>query len=1126
MRFLKKALKKLFGNLFNPHKSGFIDSIDGRAVTDLNGVLEIKAQMSVTLGGWAIDSESGNLADEVYICIGENQCRAVYGHRRPDVARHFRNPGILNSGFTCKAPVHLFKDGENEIILKTITGKRKRASIRKTAFRITARFLYGSSCLQRDCFKSSSDSDDAEMLLSIIIPCFNDGRFLPDALASISEIKDINCEVIIIDDGSDDSETLEYLGTLDGNRYRLIRQQKQGVSSARNAGIRTAGGKYILPLDADNKIMPEYAYMGIRFLEDNPEFAIVYSDQQRFGLCDETARQSEFDIFNLIPDNCVDTCAIYRREVWEQCGGYDENMMGFEDWELWMRAYEYGFRFYHLPEPLYFYRVKGSEESLNLTCQKPVNFTKLLSHIYSRHSLLVRHTLRRLNERNRELERKLNEKDILTDGHKLPYPCIRKRSRDDEEGGRIGILDELAADIAGYQSTDGRVNPRRVSVIICTYNRWNYLQELMKALTMQSYPHFEVIIVNGPSTDDTCRVRELYPNVKYTEIKQTNISIARNAGIRLAHGDYLVFVDDDALPCDSEWISRFVRAFSSDRRIAAVAAPVISGSTGNYEFYRAFGSYYGKLLYIWPSNDIETWDSYPANEQFPFDTGQGSNIAVRRKELLETGGFDEYYRYYLDEADVFCRLFVKGHATFNLKDNVQRHFRGPSEIRGNGFDLKWATLASSLAYYGMKNGNDRFPVRVMKVACALLSEKSREIISHYRNNDISLAKTLKYLMQYCSGGIKGMLAGTFRKRRLLSADHPTVESRYVNFSNAEKCESKYRIAVVAPRMASGESGGAERFHNALTESLNTEKASAELIQVLFDDSSFEAIEESYFRCHNLDLSEYDAVISTKAPTYQVRHRNHICYLQHTIRSYYDMYEGQITNSESDRQRNAVIRADNQALKPPGVKKIFSQGHEIRDRLLKWNGLESEVMHPGPVMKCARPRRYEYIFMPGRLHIWKRVELVIKAMRYLRHPVRLRIAGTGEDAERLQLMAVSDERVEFLGYVSDEEMASLYADALVVPFVPVREDYGYITLEAFGHEKPVITCRDSGEPLQFVKDGINGFVVEPRPKEIARALEYFIEDPDRARTMGQRGRESIEHINWPDISRKIISVLQQ
>ncbi|MFM6311832.1 MAG: glycosyltransferase, partial [Dolichospermum sp.] len=268
--------------------------------------------------------------------------------------------------------------------------------------------------------------------------------------------------------------------------------------------------------------------------------------------------------------------------------------------------------------------------------------------------------------------------------------------------------------------------------------------------------------------------------------------------------------------------------------------------------------------------------------------------------------------------------------------------------------------------------------------------------------------------------------------------------------------SKYKIAVVVPRMITGEIGGAERFFAGLINSLNTPTTSANLVPVLVDESSFETIQESYLRCYDLDVSDYDAVISTKAPTFLVRHPNHICYLVHTIRVFYDMFEQEFGHGNQilKTQRDTIQKLDTGALSSPRTKKVFTIGNEVSQRLLKWNGIKSEVLHPALVLDNFHEGNYEYIFMPGRLHRWKRVDLVIKAMGDLEYPIRLKIVGTGEQEEELRKLANTDERIQFLGRVSDEELLDLYANALVIPFVPIREDYGYVTLEAFAHRKPV------------------------------------------------------------------------
>ena len=338
-----------------------------------------------------------------------------------------------------------------------------------------------------------------------------------------------------------------------------------------------------------------------------------------------------------------------------------------------------------------------------------------------------------------------------------------------------------------------------------------------------------------------------------------------------------------------------------------------------------------------------------------------------------------------------------------------------------------------------------------------------------------------------------------------------------------------RIAVIAVRPVSGEIGGVERFYEGLVSALNSSGVQADLVNVISDESSFETIQETCLRCYDLDVSAYDAIISTKSPTYLVRHTNHICYLVHTMRVFYDMFDNEFPNAYGAllNQRKIIHQLDTGALSLPRTRKVFCIGNEVRHRLLLWNKIESEVLHPALAFDAFYTGKYSnYIFMPGRLHRWKRVDLVIKSFRYLKYPIRLKIVGTGEHEKTLRELAEGDERIEFLGRVSDEVLINLYANALAVSFVPMREDYGYVTLEAFGSAKPVITCEDSGEPAYFVKNKVNGFVCSPDPKKIAEVIDYLIKHPDEAKIMGEQGSADISHISWPKISHKLLSALTE
>lgn len=332
-----------------------------------------------------------------------------------------------------------------------------------------------------------------------------------------------------------------------------------------------------------------------------------------------------------------------------------------------------------------------------------------------------------------------------------------------------------------------------------------------------------------------------------------------------------------------------------------------------------------------------------------------------------------------------------------------------------------------------------------------------------------------------------------------------------------------RIAVITPIMQSGETGGAEALYRGLVNALRAASHDVEQVQVLIDESTFDGILASYARCYDLDLAAYDLAISTKAPTYMARHPNHVSYLLHTIRVFYDMFEREYGagTPEQIRQRALIQRLDQEGLHPARIAKHFANGRQTYERLYEaspfWGQIQFQALHHPPFLEGFHaPQHGEYIFLPGRLHRWKRVDLVIEAFKHVRANIPLKISGTGEDEASLRDLARADPRIEFLGRVNHAQLLDLYARALVVPFVPQNEDYGLITIEAFRSGKPVITCTDSGEPTHFVRNSENGFVVEPDPRMLAVKIDWLAAHPDCAGEMGLRGRAAVSHITWDSV----------
>lgn len=334
-----------------------------------------------------------------------------------------------------------------------------------------------------------------------------------------------------------------------------------------------------------------------------------------------------------------------------------------------------------------------------------------------------------------------------------------------------------------------------------------------------------------------------------------------------------------------------------------------------------------------------------------------------------------------------------------------------------------------------------------------------------------------------------------------------------------------KVAIITTRTTDGATGGAERFYDALAAAFRSFGHSVRVVPVLCDEPDFDTIKRNYLSCWDLELSDFDIVVSTKAPTWLVRHPHHVCYLVHTIRVFYDMFDDAFPDAADDllAQRELIHNIDSAALSLPRCQAVFAIGCEVSRRLRKWNRLEAETLHP-PLwtnhFHIGEPG--DYLLIPGRLHAWKRVDLAIRAMQFVNPSLRLVITGTGEAEAELRALAAGNPRIEFRGRVTDEELTKLYAGALAVPFVPLREDYGYITLEAFASGKPVVTCADSGEAAAIVGLTNGGFVVPPDPVAIAHALNRLRDNPALVDKMGQFGRKWVARLSWSDVVERLIS----
>lgn len=335
-----------------------------------------------------------------------------------------------------------------------------------------------------------------------------------------------------------------------------------------------------------------------------------------------------------------------------------------------------------------------------------------------------------------------------------------------------------------------------------------------------------------------------------------------------------------------------------------------------------------------------------------------------------------------------------------------------------------------------------------------------------------------------------------------------------------------KVAVVTPAIQDPKRlFGAERHFFGMVEAFQ-QKATTEWIQVPVSEATWNDVLQSYVDCYERDLSRFDLVVSTKNPTFLVQHPNHVCWLLHQIRVFYDRFDDEYGNlserelAEKRSQREIIHQLDNAAFRR--VRKIFTNGFETARRLKHYNGFDAEVLYPPVLSRGHYCAGQDYFLLPGRLHRWKRVDLAIQAMQHFPHDIPLLIPGTGEDEPYFRELAKNDSRINFLGFVSDQELIGLYANALAVLFVPKEEDFGYITIEAMLSQKPVIVCTDSGEPARLVENGRSGFVVKPDPREIAAAMGILAADRELARNMGEIGFHSAPSQSWDAVVDRLIA----
>lgn len=326
-------------------------------------------------------------------------------------------------------------------------------------------------------------------------------------------------------------------------------------------------------------------------------------------------------------------------------------------------------------------------------------------------------------------------------------------------------------------------------------------------------------------------------------------------------------------------------------------------------------------------------------------------------------------------------------------------------------------------------------------------------------------------------------------------------------------------------------GGAEFCAEELMQAIKNQGHKVDMVSVPMVYDCPDQVLDSILACRMLQVSagSVDKVIALQHPAYLINHPNKVIWLLHQHRQVYDLWDNSlltepIHQKSSNELRNIIIKTDTQII--PEAKKVFTISKSVSKRLKKFCDIDAlHLYQPPPQAKqCYCAKAQDYFYYPSRFNKLKRQELLIEALFLCKEPVKVIVSGDIENIEYIQNikkraveLGVFDQ-ITWLSYVSEADKYQLYANSIAVIYLPIDEGYGFVTLEAMLSSKSVICCTDSGEPLEFIRDGESGLVVEPDANEIAERLDQLWCNRNYAKKLGKRAYDYYQtlNINWDNV----------
>jgi glycosyltransferase involved in cell wall biosynthesis len=713
---------------------------------------------------------------------------------------------------------------------------------------------------------------------------------------------------------------------------------------------------------------------------------------------------------------------------------------------------------------------------------------------------------------------------------------------------------------------------KTVSIVINTFNRCASLERTLRSLEWLDYENFEVIVVNGPSTDGTEDLLDrLSGLVKRGHCPNRNLSESRNIGIRMASGEIVAFIDDDAYP-DPGWLDHLAKAFEWGE-VAASGGPVIGHTGFWYQVWHSRADRFGNFWTDFPPcvNPTELLSS-PGSREYTYTIG--TNSAFRRDILVGLGGFDEEFEYYLDETDLCCRITDAGYVVAALDDGFVYHKFLPSNIRERSDVIRdWYQVLKSRFYFGMKHG---VPYSSFAEVCAQEGEfvtKTRANVELNFEAGIHDEETREKFEDDVAAAsnlaLELYMKGVSRERPPEWFDNGGTP--FLQFATRRTDGPKLHLCFLSSEYPPAHVNGIGRVVHVLATSL-AQRGHCVRVLTRGEDHVRVDLEDDVW-VHRVPVVPHQAPDDVVVPQHVWDYSASLLDELHRLEMFrpVDLVQGPNWDSEGiavvleGRYRylvgmytplKTVLKVDAAMRQRAGeagtlfddlldVETIVYQrahgflacGPAIVEEISSEYGVNFPAERVGTVPhglpddlligEHEQRKGHLRLLFVGRLEARKGIDVLLESavrLAAVGTAFELRIVGDDslrapsggtyrEDYER-DFPSLSN-RVHFLGRIDDETLRAEYAQCDVFVAPSRFESFGLILLEAMMFSKPVVAT-DIGGMREIVADGVSGLLIPPGDADaLMKALQALLGSAELRASLGAGGRAVYEERFTPE-----------